>query len=465
MRSPHARFVATVIATAVTVACGGSSSPTEPTATTSSTRTVTSLSVSVSALTLNVGGTVALTATASYSDGTSANVSATWESSNSPVASVSEAGTVTAHAVGTATITAMFGGQSGSVSVEVRETLSLSSLEVSAADASLRVGETTTVKAEAEYSDGSEQLVTPTWSSSDPGVASVTAEGVVAALAVGTTVITGAYEDQSGSVNIDVSEAVSLSSIEVFAEDSSLTVGQTTTVTATASYTDGTSAVISANWASSDTSVATVTTSGTVTALAVGTTTITATAEGQSGSIAVTVAAATSTWRGLVIADENRCSPYDSGDYSYPQSVEDDIIASLGGIYSPYTGECFASKSETDIEHMLARSEAHDSGLCAADDGTRRSFGRDLDNLTLASPSLNRYEKSAKDAADWLPDRNRCWFVDTIIEIRRKYGLTIDQREADAIDQVLASCTSTDLEPTTCDLLDQSELQALQPPH
>ena len=550
MRSPHARFVATVIATAVTVACGGSSSPTEPTATTSSTRTVTSLSVSVSALTLNVGGTVALTATASYSDGTSANVSATWESSNSPVASVSEAGTVTAHAVGTATITAMFGGQSGSVSVEVGETLSLSSLEVSAADASLRmgetttvkaeaeysdgseqlvtptwsssdpgvasvtaegvvaalavgttvitgtyedqsgsvnidvseavslssievfaedsslrVGETTTVKAEAEYSDGSEQLVTPTWSSSDPGVASVTAEGVVAALAVGTTVITGTYEDQSGSVNIDVSEAVSLSSIEVFAEDSSLTVGQTTTVTATASYTDGTSAVISANWASSDTSVATVTTSGTVTALAVGTTTITATAEGQSGSIAVTVAAATSTWRGIVIADENRCSPYDSGDYSYPQSVEDDIIARLGGIYSPYTGECFASKSETDIEHMLARSEAHDSGLCAVDEGTRSSFGRDLDNLTLASPSLNRYEKGAKDAADWLPDRNRCWFVDTIIEVRRKYGLTIDQREADAIDQVLASCPSTDLEPTTCDLLRPSAILELQPPH
>ncbi len=222
---------------------------------------------------------------------------------------------------------------------------------------------------------------------------------------------------------------------------------------------------MSASWGSSDSSIASVSATGTVTAQAIGAATITATFGGQSGAVGVTVTASTSTWRGIVIADENRCSPYDSGDYSYPQSVEDDIIASLGGIYSPYTGECFASKSETDIEHMLARSEAHDSGLCAADDGTRRSFGRDLDNLTLASPSLNRYEKSAKDAADWLPDRNRCWFVDTIIEIRRKYGLTIDQREADAIDQVLASCTSTDLEPTTCDLLDQSGLQALQPPH
>ena len=159
----------------------------------------------------------------------------------------------------------------------------------------------------------------------------------------------------------------------------------------------------------------------------------------------------TSTWRGLVIAAENRCSPYNSGDYSYPQSVEDEIIDRLGGIYSPYTGECFASKGETDIEHMVARSEAHDSGLCAANDSTRRSFGRDLDNLTLASPSLNRNQKGAKDAAEWLPDRNRCWFAVTIIEVRRKYGLTIDQREADALDQALASCTSTVLERSTCE--------------
>ena len=60
----------------------------------------------MSAASLTVGGTVTLTATASYSDSTSANVSAAWGSSNSSVASVSAAGIVTAHAVGTATGTA-----------------------------------------------------------------------------------------------------------------------------------------------------------------------------------------------------------------------------------------------------------------------------------------------------------------------------------------------------------------------
>ena len=97
--------------------------------------------------------------------------------------------------------------------------------------------------------------------------------------------------------------------------------------------------------------------------------------------------AAADTWRGLAVAPEFRCSPYISRDYSYPQSVEAEIVAELGGIYSPYTLEHFANTRETDIEHIVARSEAHDSGLCATDPGTRRRFASDLLNLTLAEPS------------------------------------------------------------------------------
>ena len=239
-------------------------------------------------------------------------------------------------------------------------------------------------------------------------------------------------------------------SISIF--ETTIIVGNTTVVTAIATYSDDSIETITPTWASSNTSVATVTASGTVTALMAGTTTITAIADGQTESIVITVTAyASGTWRGLIIADEQRCSLYNSNDYNYSQSVEDEIIAGLGGIYSPYTGECFASKSETDIEHMIARSEAHDSGLCAADHGVRSNFGSDLDNLTLASPSLNRYQKRDKDAADWLPVRNACWFAKTIIEVRRKYGLTIDQREADALDNVLASCASTNLERSICE--------------
>ena len=89
----------------------------------------------------------------------------------------------------------------------------------------------------------------------------------------------------------------------------------------------------------------------------------------------------------------------------------------------------------------MARSEAHDSGLCAADAATRAgSFARDLRNLTLASPQLNRYRKVAKDAAEWLPEKNWCWFAQRVIDVRRAYSLTIDRWEARALDAVLASC-------------------------
>ncbi len=151
-------------------------------------------------------------------------------------------------------------------------------------------------------------------------------------------------------------------------------------------------------------------------------------------------------WRGLVVAPEDRCSPYDSDDYPYSQSVERRIVASMGGIiYGPYTGMWFDSTSETDIEHIVARSEAHDSGLCAANAATRRQFAADPINLTLASPSVNRHQKSAKDAAEWVPDLNQCWFADRVVEVRKRYGLTIDERERDALENILSDCTSAEM--------------------
>ena len=56
---------------------------------------------------------------------------------------------------------------------------------------------------------------------------------------------------------------------------------------------------------------------------------------------------------------------------------------------------------------------------------------------------MNRYQKVARDAAERLPAQNRYWFAGRVIAVRQRYGLTIDRREADALDQVLAGCAST----------------------
>ena len=126
--------------------------------------------------------------------------------------------------------------------------------------------------------------------------------------------------------------------------------------------------------------------------------------------------------------------------------MEHRIVKQLNGlVYGPYTGTHFEDTGQTDIEHIVARSEAHDSGLCAADAATKKQFASDLLNLTLASPEVNRQQKSARDAAEWLPDLNQCWFADRVVQVRQEYRLTIDETEAAALETVLSGCSSVDM--------------------
>ncbi|MDE0521119.1 MAG: excalibur calcium-binding domain-containing protein [Boseongicola sp.] len=154
-------------------------------------------------------------------------------------------------------------------------------------------------------------------------------------------------------------------------------------------------------------------------------------------------------WRGLTVSQESRCTPYARRDYPYSGSVEAAVIASMDGrVYGPYTGRYFASGRQTDVEHIVAVSEAHDSGLCAAEPATRRRFSGDLLNLTLAAPKVNRCGHGGKcgyDAGEWLPPRNVCWFAGRVVAVKLKYDLTVDMREAAALEQVLSGCLSTEL--------------------
>lgn len=151
---------------------------------------------------------------------------------------------------------------------------------------------------------------------------------------------------------------------------------------------------------------------------------------------------------GLVVEPENRCSSYDKSEqYPYPQSVEDEIVEKLGGVvYGPYSGRYFDNDRQTDIEHIVAASEGHDSGLCRASVSKRIQFATDQLNLTLASPKVNRCSTGGKcgfDPAEWMPKKNKCWYANQVVEIKRKYGLSVDQAEANALIAVLSSCENT----------------------
>ncbi|MDE0023087.1 MAG: hypothetical protein OXP69_01605 [Spirochaetaceae bacterium] len=79
--------------------------------------------------------------------------------------------------------------------------------------------------------------------------------------------------------------------------------------------------------------------------------------------------------------------------------------------------------------------EAHDSGIA---DDRRPAFASDLDNLTIADPTVNRSQKSAHDAAEWMPTHHRVWFAERVIQVKIDYGLTVDPAERDALEALLA---------------------------
>ena len=143
------------------------------------------------------------------------------------------------------------------------------------------------------------------------------------------------------------------------------------------------------------------------------------------------------TWMGLEVEPESRCSPYNrTRDYRHSRNLEPAIALRMGGIRCRYTGRLYRSLEQTDIEHVVALSEAHDSGLCAADAATKRRFANDLLNLTLSDPGVNS-QKGGRDAGEWMPRIDPRGFAETVIQVKLKYGLSIDRRERAALERAL----------------------------
>ena len=147
-------------------------------------------------------------------------------------------------------------------------------------------------------------------------------------------------------------------------------------------------------------------------------------------------------WNGLVVAPEHRCTPYVEKDYRYPSMELKDRLLRLQPLISPYTGRVFNSLHAADLEHICARAEAHDSGMCAMSDSVRHAFVRDPLNQTFAAPSVNRWQKRSDDVAEWRPELvgSWCWMATRVVETKRKYSLSIDAEEMKALKEMLATC-------------------------
>jgi hypothetical protein len=120
----------------------------------------------------------------------------------------------------------------------------------------------------------------------------------------------------------------------------------------------------------------------------------------------------------------------------------------LGGVLNdPYTGTTVefergpSTSAEVQIDHIVALSDAWQTGAQQLDPFARSNFANDPLNLQTTIGWVNQ-QKGDADAATWLPPNKtyRCPFVTRIVDVKSTYNLWVTQAEHDAIASVLAQC-------------------------
>ncbi len=255
------------------------------------------------------GLTQAFTATGTYTDSSTQNITSavTWSSSSTGIATVSNAsgshGITSSLAVGSTTITATLGALSATSTLIVTSA-ELVSIDVTPGSPIVPLGNTRQFTATGIYTDASTQNLTSsvTWSSSSGAIASISnaagSKGLATTLATGSSTMSASLGAVSGSSTLTVS-AAELVSIGVSPSSQSVAKGLTHAFTATGTYTDNTTQNLTSTvtWSSSNTGISTISNAagsqGLASTLGVGSATITATLGAIQGTSSLTVTAAT----------------------------------------------------------------------------------------------------------------------------------------------------------------------------
>jgi trimeric autotransporter adhesin len=265
---------------------GGGSSP-----------SLVSIAVTPADADLLLGAVQQYTATGTYSDHTTQDITATvtWSSSDTNVASIDGGGLATALALGSVTISATSGSVTGSTTLTVQPPV-LSSIAVRPVNKKIAQLTSQQFQAIGTYTDGSTHNLTRqvSWTSSNTAVATIAVTGRAKTLTPGTTTITATLGSISGSTPLRVSNAT-IVSITVTPTGRTIAPDTRLPFTASGHFSDNTNQNITSDstWASDNHAVATVSTGGTATAIGPGTANISATFNGVSGTAPLNVSTAT----------------------------------------------------------------------------------------------------------------------------------------------------------------------------
>ncbi|TDF94367.1 hypothetical protein E1757_23400 [Paenibacillus piri] len=248
---------------------------------------ISSLVLNKNEISLEVGATTNLTATAVFASGSTENVTVKtdWNSGAADIATV-YAGAVTGKKEGTVVITATYLGKTVIVNATVTKRVKTMTKDKQTVD--LRLGQTDNVSLTAYYDDGMTENVTnkADWAIDNNAVATVT-NGLITGLGAGSAIITAKYNNQTLSlpVNVEIVKRIDPEKSQV-----SLLLKGSEKIKLMATYPDGTVADVAeqAEWVSDKGTVADVL-KGTITGYGPGQATLTATYGTKTATVKVDV--------------------------------------------------------------------------------------------------------------------------------------------------------------------------------
>ena len=138
----------------------------------------------------------------------------------------------------------------------------------------------------------------------------------------------------------------------------------------------------------------------------------------------------------------------DLTDITYKEGTRDcKVIA--GQLLDPFSGKVITfstTKVVIDIDHVVALSNAWQTGAAYFDKALRTQIANDPLNLLAVDSKLNR-QKGDGDAATWLPPSKsfRCAYVARQVAVKAKYKLWVSEPEKVAITKILSSCAGQKL--------------------
>lgn len=293
--------------TSVTATVGGVAS--NSVALTVGAKALTTVTVSPDSVGVAAGSPQQFTAACTYTDGSSdacSKVALAWTVSGSTGTLITQDGLATAgskkgNAIVTASYTPSSGAKiSGSATLSVGQAV-LTEIALSPDTATVAAGNTVQFTATCTFTNGSGRCPGLSWSSADDSLATVNA-----GLATGvkdsqgkSVMITASYTPSGSSTPVTAGAELTVgpavvSSIGLISANNTIAFGNTTSLTATCAYSDGTSknCTSGATFNSSPANRVTIGSDGTVTPKALGTTTVTATAGGKA-SLGITLTVTT----------------------------------------------------------------------------------------------------------------------------------------------------------------------------